>query len=86
MNALQILHRRLSGRSKLLLVLFIIMSLGFIAFLTSPFLLIWVNWDLAWRIGATGLVTTLIFLVGWWFLYNSFYTTIDAIRHDTEIR
>lgn len=82
MDRLKILNRHLSGKSKLLLVIFFLMALGFITFLVSPFLLIWVNWSLAWRVGATGLCTTIILFIGWWFLYNSFWTTIDSIRNE----
>ena len=82
MNELKILRRHLSGKSKLLLVIFFLMALGFIIFLISPFLLIWSSWDLAWRVGATGLCATVVLFIGWWFLYNSFYTTLDAIRNE----
>lgn len=82
MKELRILRRHLSGKSKLLLLLFFLMALGFITFLVSPFLLIWVNWAIAWRIGATGLATTVCLFLGWWFLYNSYWTTIDSIRHE----
>lgn len=82
MNELKILRRHLSGKSKLLLLIFFLMALGFITFLVSPFILIWSGWDLAWRIGATGLCSTVVLFIGWWFLYNSFYTTLDAIRNE----
>lgn len=82
MNELKILRRHLSGKSKLLLVIFFLMALGFIIFLVSPFILIWSSWDLAWRVGATGLCATVVLFIGWWFLYNSFYTTLDAIRNE----
>jgi len=82
MNELKILRRHLSGKSKLLLLIFFLMALGFITFLVSPFILIWSGWDLAWRIGATGLCSTIVLFIGWWFLYNSFYTTLDAIRNE----
>ena len=82
MNELKILRRHLSGKSKLLLVIFFLMALGFITFLISPFILIWSSWDLAWRVGATGLCATIVLFIGWWFLYNSFYTTLDAIRDE----
>lgn len=82
MNKLKFLFQRLSAKAKLLLILFFLMGLGFITFLVSPFILIWVGWDLAWRIGATGLCTTIVLFIGWWFLYNSFYTTLDAIRNE----
>ena len=82
MNELKILRRHLSGKSKLLLVIFFLMALGLITFLISPFLLIWSSWDLAWRVGATGLCATIVLFIGWWFLYNSFYTTLDAIRNE----
>ena len=82
MNELKILRRHLSGKSKLLLVIFFLMALGFITYLISPFILIWSSWDLAWRVGATGLCATIVLFIGWWFLYNSFYTTLDAIRNE----
>lgn len=82
MNELKILRRHLSGKSKLLLVIFFLMALGLITFLVSPFILIWSSWDLAWKVGATGLCATVVLFIGWWFLYNSFYTTIDAIRNE----
>ena len=82
MNELKILRRHLSGKSKLLLLIFFLMTLGFITFLVSPFILIWSGWDLAWRVGATGLCSTVVLFIGWWFLYNSFYTTLDAIRNE----
>ena len=82
MNELKILSRHLSGKSKLLLIIFFLMALGFITFLISPFILIWSSWDLAWRVGATGLCATIVLFIGWWFLYNSFYTTLDAIRDE----
>lgn len=82
MNELKILSRHLSGKSKLLLTIFFLMALGFITFLISPFILIWSSWDLAWRIGATGLCATVVLFIGWWFLYNSFYTTLDAIHNE----
>lgn len=82
MNKLKILRRHLSGKSKLLLTIFFLMALGFITFLISPFILIWSSWDLAWRVGATGLCATIVLFIGWWFLYNSFYTTLDAIRNE----
>ena len=82
MNELKILSRHLSGKSKLLLIIFFLMALGFITFLISPFILIWSSWDLAWRVGATGLCATIVLFVGWGFLYNSFYTTLDAIRNE----
>lgn len=82
MNKLKFLFQRLSARAKFLLILFFLMGLGFITFLVSPFILIWFGWDLAWRIGATGLCTTIVLFIGWWFLYNSFYTTLDAIRNE----
>lgn len=84
MNALKILRRKLSGKSKLLLVLFFLMSLGLITFCVSPFLLIWSGWDIAWRVGLTGLLSTVILFLGWWFLYNSFWTTIDAINNEQD--
>ena len=82
MNKLKILRRHLSGKSKLLLLIFFLMALGFITFLVSPFILIWSGWDLAWKVGATGLCATIVLFIGWWFLYNSFYTTLDAIRNE----
>lgn len=82
MDSLKILRRRLSGKSKLLLALFILMALGLVTFLVSPFLLIWVSWSLAWRVGATGLCTTTVLFIAWWFLYNSFFTTLDAINNE----
>lgn len=82
MNELKILCRHLSGKSKLLLFVFFMMALGFITFLISPFILIWSDWALAWRVGATGLCATVVLFIGWWFLYNSFYTTLDAIRNE----
>ena len=82
MKELKTLRRNLSGKSKLLLLLFFLMAVGLLTFLASPFLLIWVSWSLAWRVGATGLVSTIILFVAWWFLYNTYYTTIDAIRHE----
>lgn len=82
MNELKILRRHLSGKSKLLLAIFFLMALGLITFLISPFILIWSNWDLAWRVGVTGLCATIVLFIGWWFLYNSFYTTLDAIRNE----
>ena len=82
MDILKIFRRRLSGKSKLLLVIFFLMALGLITFLVSPFILIWSGWDLAWRVGATGLCSTIVLFIGWWFLYNSFFTTIDAINNE----
>lgn len=82
MKELKTLRRNLSGKSKLLLLLFFLMAVGLLTFLASPFLLIWVSWSLAWRVGATGLVSTIILFAAWWFLYNTYYTTIDAIRHE----
>lgn len=72
----------LSGKSRFLVILFFLMSLGLITFLISPFLLIWVGWGIAWRVGATGLCTTVVLFIGWWFLYNSFYATLDATYED----
>lgn len=86
MNALHILRRRLSGKSKLFLAVYLLMTLGFLTFLTSPFLLIWVSWSLAWRVGATGLAVTIICLIGWWFLYNSFFQTFNAIDYEHKTR
>lgn len=82
MKALKILSRHLTAKSKLLLVVFTLMALSFLAFLASPFLLIWASWDLAWRVGVTGLTATIVLFIAWWFLYNSFYTTLDAIRNE----
>ena len=82
MNRLKILSRHLSGKSKFLLAIFFLMALGFITFLISPFLLIWVSWSLACRVGATGLCATIFLFIGWCFLYNSFWTTIDAISNE----
>lgn len=82
MKTLRALSRHLTAKSKLLLVIFFLMALSFLTFLASPFLLIWASWSLAWRIGATGLTATIVLFIGWWFLYNSFYTTIDAIRNE----
>lgn len=82
MKALRTLSRHLTAKSKLLLAMFGLMSLSFLTFLSSPFLLIWVSWSLAWRVGATGLAATVVIFIAWWFLYNSFYTTIDAIRNE----
>ena len=84
MNTLQIFLRHLTGKSKLLLAVFFLMALGLITFLVSPFLLIWCGWGIAWRIGATGLCSTVVLFIAWWFLYNSFWTTIDSIRHENK--
>lgn len=72
----------LSGKSRFLVILFFLMALGLITFLISPFLLIWVGWGIAWRVGATGLCATVVLFIGWWFLYNSFYATLDATYED----
>lgn len=82
MKALKILSRHLTAKSKLLLVVFTLMALSFLTFLASPFLFIWASWSLAWRVGATGLTATVVLFIAWWFLYNSFYTTLDAIRNE----
>ena len=84
MKALRILRRHLTAKSKLLLVVFILMTLSFLTFLASLFLLIWAPWSLAWRVGATGLTATVVLFVAWWFLYNSFYTTLDAIYNEQK--
>ena len=82
MKALKILSRHLTAKSKLLLVVLILMDLSLLTFLASPFLLIWASWDLTWRVGATGLTATVVLFIAWWFFYNSFYTTLDAIRDE----
>lgn len=82
MKVLKTLNRHLTAKSKFLLAIFFLMALSFLTFLASPFILIWSSWSLAWRVGATGLLATILLFVAWWFLYNSFYTTIDAIRNE----
>ena len=84
MKALKILSRHLTAKSKLLLVVFALMTLSFLTFLASPFLLIWTSWSLAWRVGTTGFIATFVLFIAWWFLYNSFYTTIDSIRNEKK--
>lgn len=81
MKELKILLRHLTGKSKLLVALFVLMTLGLVTFLVSPFLLIWVSWSIAWRVGLTGLISTIVLFLGWWLLYNTYWATIDAIRH-----
>ena len=82
MNELKTLNRRLPRKSKLIILLFVLMTLGLITFLVSPFLLIWVSWDLAWRVGATGLCSTVSLFLAWWLTYNSLYATLKAIRNE----
>lgn len=53
----------------------ILSSLGLIAFLVSPILLIWLSWSLVWRICLTGLLTALLSFVAWWFIFNIFSNT-----------
>ena len=81
MNRIKIFNRHLTTKSKIFLVIFFLMALSFLTFLSSPFFLIWSSWDIAWRIGATGLLGTITFILPWWFLYNSFFATLDAISN-----
>lgn len=82
MDKLKILNRHLPFRSKILMAVFFLMALGLLTFLTSPFLLIWCNWGLAWRVGATGLCSVVVLFAAWWFLYNTFFATKKAISNE----
>lgn len=84
MGTIKTFIKTLSMKSMLIMLLFLIMVLGLVTFLASPFLLIWVGWGLAWRIGATGLVTTITTFTGWWLIYNTFYATKRAIKWQKE--
>jgi len=45
---------------KILMPLSIIQTLFFISFISSPFVLIWHSWNLAWKISLTGLLGALL--------------------------
>lgn len=80
MNTLKIFFKNLSGKARLLLFIYFIMALGVITFLASPFLLIWCSWSIAWRVGLTGLLTSVTVFVAWWLLYNTFFATKKATQ------
>ena len=82
MNYAKIFFKRLSGRAKLLLLVYFLMALGLITFLTSPFIWIWAGWSIAWRVGATGLCATVGFFVCWWVLYNTYSETEKLIKNN----
>ena len=82
MKALKIFNRNLSAKAKILITVLALMIIGLLTFLVSPFLLIWVSWDLAWKVGATGLTATIVFFLAWWIIYNSVSATTKAIDHE----
>ncbi len=81
MNYIKIFFEKLSGRAKLLLLVYFLMALGLITFLASPFIWIWAGWSIAWRVGTTGLCTTVSFFILWWILYNTYSATEKLIRN-----
>lgn len=82
MDEIKFLLRKLDLKSKLLVVLLVLVALGLITFLVSPFILIWGTWALAWRVGLTGLCSSGVLFAGWWITYNSLYATIEAIKNN----
>ena len=85
MNYLRSFFKNLPTKSRVLVILFFIMAVGFITFLLSPLILIWGSWALAWKVGATGLCFTILPFIGWWFIFCTYAGTVNKISgYDEE--
>lgn len=80
MKDLKLLTKHLSFTTKLLLILFGFVALGLLVFLSSPLLLIWTPWSIAWRVGLTGLVSSIVLFIAWWIIFNMLQATLNQIN------
>jgi hypothetical protein len=81
MKDLKLLTKHLSFTTKLLLILFGFVALGLLVFLSSPLLLIWIPWSIAWRVGLTGLVSSIVLFIAWWIIFNMLQATLKQIKN-----
>ncbi len=76
---------KLNHKLKLSEVLFtcmlILMSLGLLGAIASTFIWVWIGWQLAWKIGLTGLLTFFLSGLGWAITYNLTKSTINNIKN-----
>ena len=77
---IQKLNRKIKLSERMFSVMMMLMALGILAAIVSTFIWVWVGWSLAWRIGATGLLTFFLSGIGWAVVYNLMRSTVNHIK------
>ena len=72
---------KLSASAKVLITTYAVSLIGWLTTAVSLFMFIWCPWQLALRVGITGLVTYVITFVTWYWQYNIYCATKKAIEN-----
>lgn len=74
------LNRKLKRSEAGFALMLILMILGILGIIASTFIWVWIGWQLAWKIGLTGLLTFFLSGLGWAVTYNLVQSTIKSIQ------
>ena len=74
------LNHKLKFSEVLFTCMLILMVLGLLGTIASTFIWVWIGWQLAWKIGLTGLLTFFLSGLGWAITYNLTTVTINRIK------
>ncbi len=74
------LNRKLKRSEAGFALMLILMILGILGIIVSTFIWVWIGWQLAWKIGLTGLLTFFLSGLGWAVTYHLVQSTIKSIR------
>ena len=75
------LNRKIKLSEVLFTCMLILMALGLLGAIASTFIWVWIGWQLAWKIGLTGLLTFFLSGLGWAITYNLTKSTINNIKN-----
>jgi hypothetical protein len=80
-NKINKLNRKIKLSEVLFTCMLILMALGLLGAIASTFIWVWIGWQLAWKIGLTGLLTFFLSGLGWAITYNLTKSTINNIKN-----
>lgn len=75
------LNRKLKLAEVLFTCMLILMFLGLLGAVSSTFIWVWIGGALAWKIGLTGLLISVLSGLGWAITYNLTKSTINNIKN-----
>jgi membrane protein YdbS with pleckstrin-like domain len=64
------LNHKLKFSEVLFTCMLILMALGLLGAIASTFIWVWIGWQLAWKIGLSGILLALLSGLGWAIIYN----------------